>query len=200
MTASKPASLVWEGRAAGGRELTAQSSTTSQGASNPPASSSPPHLCAQRAVEPNPPGCDAWDELGEVAQCVGRRDEARMAYQEISRRQTPEDGERSSIWLIALRDDAPPPRASDRAIQHIYKSFAASGAMDARRPALAGPERMKDALGAVIGDQGGPAPAGGSPGLWLWSCRRRDEPRAADLTGADLSPRDGRLWRGAQYL
>jgi len=81
-------------------------------------------LCGKRAVELKPDDWTAWYDLGEIAQCVGRRDEARAAYQRYFDAH-PEDAEIEHL-LMALRDDTPPPRTSDRAIQHIYKSFSKS--------------------------------------------------------------------------
>ena len=36
-------------------------------------------LCGKRAVELKPDDWSAWYDLGEIAQCVGRRDEARVS-------------------------------------------------------------------------------------------------------------------------
>ena len=110
------------------------------------------YLCGKRTVELEPDNGDAWYEFGEVAQCVGRREEARAAYQEYFDR-NPHDGEIEHL-LIALRDETPPSRASDRAIQHIYKNFAPSyeeRMVDDLK--YAGPARMLEAVRAIIGDR-----------------------------------------------
>src|SRR3954470_836448 len=39
------------------------------------------YLCGKKTVEMEPENWDAWYDLGEIAQCVGRREEARAAYQ-----------------------------------------------------------------------------------------------------------------------
>jgi tetratricopeptide (TPR) repeat protein len=108
------------------------------------------YLCGKRTVELTPQDWNAWYDLGEIAQCLGKREEARAAYQNYFDH-NPDDGEIEHL-LIALRDDAPPPRASDRAIQHIYKNFAASyESIMLEALGYVGPERMKEALDAIIG-------------------------------------------------
>jgi len=68
------------------------------------------YLCGKRVVELKPDDWDAWYDLGEICQCVGRREEARGAYQKYFEAH-PEDAEIEHL-LVALRDDAPPPRAA----------------------------------------------------------------------------------------
>jgi predicted TPR repeat methyltransferase len=109
------------------------------------------YLCGRRTVEMEPRNWDAWYDLGEIAQCVGRREEARVAYEKYFEA-NPHDGEIEHL-LIALRNTTPPERASDRAIQHIYKNFAPS--YDSRMVddlKYAGPQRMQEAVRAAIGD------------------------------------------------
>jgi len=178
--------LVWEGNEpAGGRELSAEELSTLTKRLKATGKFQSAYLCGKRAVELKPDDWDAWYELGEVAQCVGRREEARAAYQKYFDA-NPGDGEIEHL-LIALRDDTPPPRASDRAIQHIYKSFAASYESRMREDLrYVGPERMQDALKPVIGDRAGLSilDLGCGSGLAGVSVRER----AAELIGVDLSP------------
>lgn len=63
-----------------------------------------------------------WYRLGELAHIVGRRVEARAAYEEYQRA-CPQDMEVEHL-LIALQDASPPPRASNTCIEHIYSYFA----------------------------------------------------------------------------
>jgi predicted TPR repeat methyltransferase len=105
------------------------------------------YLCGRRTVELNPTNWDAWYDLGEIAQCVGRREEARLAYQKYFDA-NPYDGEIEHL-LIALRDESPPERASNRAIQHIYKNFAPSydhRMLDELK--YSAPQRMREAVKA----------------------------------------------------
>jgi predicted TPR repeat methyltransferase len=143
------------------------------------------YLCGKRTVELTPQDWDAWYDLGDIAHCLGKREEARTAYQKYFDH-NPDDGEIEHL-LIALRDGAPPPRASDRAIQHIYKNFAASYEsimLDAL--GYVGPERMKEALQAVIGDRGSLKVLDLGCGSGLAGLMIKE--RAAHLTGVDLSP------------
>jgi predicted TPR repeat methyltransferase len=65
---------------------------------------------------------DQWVALAELAHIVGRREDAREAYEtyvELS----PGDAEVEHI-LISLRDEAAPSRASDACILQLYERFA----------------------------------------------------------------------------
>jgi predicted TPR repeat methyltransferase len=143
------------------------------------------YLCGKRTVELKPDDWDAWYDLGEIAQCLGRREEARIAYQKYFDA-NPHDGEIEHL-LIALRDNTPPPRASDRAIQHIYKNFAASYE-SIMRDALGyvGPERIQDAITAALGDRTSLAILDLGCGSGLAGAIVKE--RAAELVGIDLSP------------
>jgi predicted TPR repeat methyltransferase len=142
------------------------------------------YICAKRVVELQPEHWDAWYDLGELCQCVGRRDEARTAYQKYFDVH-PEDAKIEHL-LAALRDEVPP-RASDRTIQYIFKRFARS--YDERMLQdleYKGPERMVEALKAVIGDNDRlkVLDIGCGTGLAGVHLKRY----ASDLTGVDLSP------------
>ena len=80
-------------------------------------------LCQQRAAELDPQNPQRWYQLGELAHIVGRRADARDAYERYQA-WFPDDAEVEHL-LIALRDEAPPPRASDRCIEQLYAHFAA---------------------------------------------------------------------------
>ena len=178
--------LVWEGsEPAGGRALSAEDLANLTNRLRYYGKTQPAYLCGKKAVELKPDDWNAWYELGEAAQCVGRRDEAREAFQKYFDA-NPQDGEIEHL-LIALRDDAPPPRASDRAIEHIYKNFAATYESRMREDLkYCGPERMQEGISAVIGDGGGLSvlDLGCGSGLAGQSVK----PRAAELIGVDLSP------------
>lgn len=142
------------------------------------------YLCGKRTVELEPDNGDAWYEFGEVAQCVGRREEARSAYQQYFDR-NPQDGEIEHL-LIALRDETPPSRASDRAIQHIYKNFAPSyeeRMVDDLK--YAGPARMLEAVRETIGDRNDLTVLDLGCGSGLTGNAFRE--CAGSLTGVDLS-------------
>ncbi|HWF64754.1 MAG TPA: PqqD family peptide modification chaperone [Rhizomicrobium sp.] len=178
--------LVWEGsEPAARRELSAAELSTLTKRLREAGKVQPAYLCGKRAVELDPGDGNAWYDLGEIAQCVGKRDEARAAYRKYLDAH-PEDGEVEHL-LIALNDDRPPPRASDHAIQHIYKNFAASyESRMCEDLKYAGPERLQDGIKAVIGDESGLIMLDLGCGSGLMGANTKW--RAADLTGVDLSP------------
>jgi predicted TPR repeat methyltransferase len=181
---TKEGLIVWEGNQAA-KEMSAEDLYTLSHRLKDAGKVQPAYLCAKRIVELKPDYWDGWYSLGDVAQIVGRRDEARDAYQKYLAA-NPEDGEIEHL-LIALSDDAPPPRASDRTIQHIYKNFA--GTYETRMLEdlkYAGPQRMLEGITAVAGEQTGLTVldlgcGSGLAGLAI-------KPRAARLIGVDLSP------------
>lgn len=142
------------------------------------------YICGKRAMALNP-ASDGWWDLGEIAQCLGKRDEAKAAYRKYLDTH-PDDGEIEHL-LIALNDEAPPERASDRAIQHIYKNFAASYESRMLEDLkYAGPQRMIEAVDTVMAGRGDLVMLDLGCGSGLTGLTFR--PRAAHLTGIDLSP------------
>src|SRR6266566_3344821 len=143
------------------------------------------YLCVKRAVELKPDDWDAWYDFGEICQCVGRRAEALAAYQKYFDAH-PEDAEIEHL-LMALRDDTPPPRSSDRAIQQIYKGFAAS--YEARMLEdlkYQGPERLSEGISSVIGEAAGLAVLDLGCGSGLAGMRLKKW--AGQMVGVDLAP------------
>ena len=143
------------------------------------------YLCARRLVELNPAHSDAWYDLGDFGDCVGLRVEACASFLKYFYA-NPDDGEIEHL-LIALRDDAPPPRASDRTIQHNYKTFAKSyetRMLDDLKNQ--GPERIIALIKSVNGEKEGldVLDLGCGSGL----SGKALKPFAARLTGIDLSP------------
>jgi len=142
-------------------------------------------ICQQRATELDPDDPRKWHDLGELAHIVGRRDDARIAYERYLQRH-PGDAEIEHI-LIALGDAAPPSRVPDRCVEQLYARFAPfydrnmSEELDYRAPAL-----LKDAV-ETVSDCGRELEVldlgcgTGLSGQALRSLARR-------LTGVDLSP------------
>lgn len=178
--------LVWQGsEPAARRELSAGELLTLTRRLREAGKVQPAYLCGKRSVELEPGDWEAWYALGEIAQCVGRRDEAREAYQRYFAAH-PEDGEIEHL-LIALKDENPPARASDRAIQHLYKNFASSyESRMCEDLKYAGPERLQDAIRTVIGERAGLDLLDLGCGSGLMGLNTKW--RAARLTGVDLSP------------
>jgi predicted TPR repeat methyltransferase len=143
------------------------------------------YLCAQRVVEQEPENWDAWYEYGDLCTYVGKRADARDAYQKYFDHH-PEDAEIEHL-LVALKDETPPPRASDRAIQQIYKDFAKSYEERMLQDlGYKGPERLKDSIRAAIGERTGLDVLDLGCGSGLSGTALK--PFAAELTGVDLSP------------
>jgi predicted TPR repeat methyltransferase len=143
------------------------------------------YICAKRVVELDPEDWTAWYLLGDLCQYVGKREEARDAFQKYAAAH-PEDLEIEHL-LVALRDEAPPDRVSDRTIQHIYKGFAHT--FDGRLVddlKYQGPERLFELVTSVRGSDGGLAVLDLGCGSGLAGLRLK--PLAASLTGIDLSP------------
>jgi predicted TPR repeat methyltransferase len=142
-------------------------------------------LCLIRVTELTPENPDAWHALGFAAQAVGRRNEARDAFANYLKAR-PED---ASIRLIltALKDEAPPPRASDECILQIFNDF--SSHYDAKmRDNLSyqAPERIQELIRAEIGDAAGLEILDIGCGTGLSGVGLKE--RAACLVGIDLSP------------
>jgi predicted TPR repeat methyltransferase len=143
------------------------------------------YICAKRVVELEPEDWLAWYLLGDLCQYVGKREEALNAFQKYFAA-NPDDAEIEHL-LIALRDDTPPVRTSNRTIQHIYKGFSRS--FDTRLVddlKYQGPERLSDAIKAVIGDRTALAVLDIGCGSGLAGVRLR--PIASVMYGVDLSP------------
>ena len=109
-------------------------------------------LCQKRAVELAPDQPRRWYDLAELAYQLGRRDEARADYEKYLELE-PDDAEIQHL-LVALRNEPPPPRVPDKAIQQMYDQFAATfeanliGDLKYR-----GPEGLLQAMQGVIGER-----------------------------------------------
>ena len=96
-------------------------------------------VCQWQAAHCDPARADHWYDLGELAHIVGRRDDARDAYEHYLAL-SPDD-EEIGLVLVSLRDEAPPARASDRCITQLYSRFASfydenmCGELDYQAPA-----------------------------------------------------------------
>jgi len=109
-------------------------------------------ICQRRAAELAPSDAQMWYRLGELAHIVGRRDDARAAYERYFE-QHPDDAEVEHL-LIALRNATPPARMSDHAVRQLYTRFAGfydenmTGDLEYRAPLL-----LQRALAAAVGDR-----------------------------------------------
>jgi predicted TPR repeat methyltransferase len=143
------------------------------------------YLCQKRAAELEPNQSRRWYDLAELAFQLGRRDEARADYERYLELK-PDDAEIQHL-LVALRDEPPPPRVPDVAIQQMYQAFAPTfesnliGELKYR-----GPEGVQQVIDAVMGDRRQLAILDVGCGSGLAGVRFK--PLAASLVGIDLSP------------
>jgi predicted TPR repeat methyltransferase len=142
-------------------------------------------LCQKRASELKDDDAEIWCSLGELAHIVGRREEARTAYEKCLEL-NPEDAE-IKHFLIALRDGAPPARVPDDCIRQLYQRFSSffeSNLQDELD--YQGPKRIRDLVNLVTGNRNGVATLDLGCGSGLAGAQLK--PISASMVGIDLSP------------
>lgn len=142
-------------------------------------------LCAKRVTELTPDDPDAWYALGWAAQAAGRRAEAGGAYEKYLASRTEDAAIRH--MLTALRDEPPPPRASDQCILQLFREFSSNYDAKMRdKLSYQAPERLEDLIRSEMGDAAGLQilDIGCGTGLAGVALKKR----AARLVGVDLSP------------
>ena len=142
-------------------------------------------LCQQRAAELEADDPDIWYSLGELAHIVGRRAEARRAYERYSELE-PGDAEIGHL-LTALRDEAPPARVSDDCIRQLYHRFSSFYESNVRDELdYQGPRRIRDLVRDVTDELRGMATLDLGCGSGLAGVEMK--PFSAWMAGVDLSP------------
>lgn len=142
------------------------------------------YICQRRAVELAPETTGFLRHLGELAHILGRREDARDAYERYLDLE-PNDAEIQHL-LVSLRDEAPPPRVPNECIQQLYhrfSSFYETNMCDDL--GYAGPEHLAATIEDVIGDRRELSILDLGCGTGLGGCRLKS--RAAHLVGIDLS-------------
>src|SRR5262249_7656290 len=122
---------------------------------------------------------------GSIAYALGRRDDARIAY-ETYLQLKPEDATLQQL-LVALRDEAPPPRAPDECVRQIYGRFSSVYESLMREELdYQAPERLRDTIASALGERPNLAilDLGCGSGL-AGACLK---PLASLMVGVDLSP------------
>ena len=142
-------------------------------------------VCQHYAAQQLPDDPEQWAASGDLAHIVGRRDDAREAYERYLEL-APGDAEVEHI-LVALRDAPPPPRAPDECVVQLYARFAEFYERNMRTDLeYCGPEALGSALDAAVGSATAlnVLELGCGTGLAAPILRQR----ARRLTGIDLSP------------
>lgn len=142
-------------------------------------------VCQHYATTQNQDDAEQWAALGDLAHIIGRREDAREAYEQYLAL-SPGDAEVEHI-LVSLRGEPAPPRAPDECIVQLYARFAEFYERNMRKDLeYRGPELLAAALRRVL-----PASArfevlelGCGTGLAAHHLR----PLARTLAGIDLSP------------
>jgi predicted TPR repeat methyltransferase len=178
--------LVWgDGARVPTRELTADELTSLAAHLQESGKNEAAFQCLKRVTELTPENPEAWHALGFAAQAAGRRKDAGRAFATYLESR-PEDATIRHL-LTALRDESPPPRASDECILQIFSEF--SSHYDTKmRDSLSyqAPERLQDLIRSEIGDAAGLEILDIGCGTGLAGVGLKE--RAAHLAGIDLSP------------
>jgi predicted TPR repeat methyltransferase len=142
------------------------------------------YICAQRAAEQKPTDSDKWSYLAETAHILGRRADARAAYEKYLELE-PDDLGVQHI-MISLRDEAPPCRMSDDCVQYIYRYSAPTYDQNlCQRLSYEGPQRLQAIVDSLLGDRGQLSVLDVGCGSGLAGLRFKR--RAARLLGVDIS-------------
>ena len=142
-------------------------------------------LCQQRASELLANDAAVFRELGELAHIIGKRSDARLAYEHYLRLE-PSDSEIQHL-LTSLRDDDPPPRVPDEFIRQLYQRFATfyednmCDELD-----YEGPVHLREVVDASIGARTNLSVLDLGCGTGL--AGRIVSEKASRLVGIDLSP------------
>jgi len=141
--------------------------------------------CAKRVTELTPDNPSAWYTVGRIAQIARERALALSAFEKYLAYQ-PEDAAIRHL-LTALRDEAPPPRASNECIVQSFQDFSAY--YDTKMRDLLGyqaPEHLQELIDLEIGAAAGLEILDIGCGTGLAGVGLKE--RAARLVGIDLSP------------
>lgn len=143
------------------------------------------YICRYAAAELDPGNPEHWAVLGELAHILGRRADARRAYERYAELE-PNDAETRHL-LIALRDEPPPPRASNEMIQQLYERFSTFYESNVVEELdYQAPKKLAALVGELAGGADGLAALDLGCGSGLAGVELR--PLCRRLAGIDLSP------------
>jgi predicted TPR repeat methyltransferase len=142
-------------------------------------------LCLKRVTELTPEDADAWYALGWAAKATGRRVEAASAFEKYL--ESGADDATIRHLLTALKDEAPPPRASNECILQTFRDFSSDYDSKMRdKLSYQAPEQLQALIRSTIGDATGLQILDIGCGTGLAGAALKE--RAEHLTGVDLSP------------
>lgn len=142
------------------------------------------YLCQERVTELQPDGSDHWRTLGELAHIIGKRAQAREAYEQYLVR-CPDDAEIQHL-LTSLRNDTAPARVPDECIKQLYERFSEFyEANMCEELGYSGPENLAAAIQDVIDGREPLSMLDLGCGTGLAGTTLKS--RASRLTGIDLS-------------
>lgn len=110
------------------------------------------YLCQQQATELSSESSRYWRHLGELSHIVGKRENARGAYERYLQLE-PDDAEIRHI-LVSLRNEATPKRVPDECIKQLYERFSTyyeSNMVD--ELGYEGPQHLLEVIEQTIGDR-----------------------------------------------
>ena len=120
-----------------------------------------------------------------MSEMVGRRDDARAAYEKYIEFK-PDDAEIRHI-LVALRDEPPPPRMPNEALEQMYADFSRTFETNlCEELGYKGPEQVRELLDPLLGERRNLAVLDLGCGTGLAGVQFK--PRASRLIGVDISP------------
>ncbi|NEX22681.1 methyltransferase domain-containing protein [Thiorhodococcus mannitoliphagus] len=142
------------------------------------------YICQFHAAERDPEDANLWATLGELSHILGRREQARAAYERcLSLR--PYDAEVRHL-LIALRDEQAPPRADNDCIQQLYERFSSFYESNMLEELdYQAPQRLAALIAELMGERAGLEVLELGCGSGLAGAEIRGS--CAHLTGIDLS-------------
>jgi predicted TPR repeat methyltransferase len=141
--------------------------------------------CARRATELDPDHPGAWQTVGRISQVFHRREDTAHAFARYLELCPGDAAIRHQ--LIGLRNKTPPERASDACILQTFGSFSSHYDRKMREVlAYQAPERLEELIQSQLGDSPELEILDLGCGTGLAGMVMR--PRAARLTGIDLSP------------
>jgi predicted TPR repeat methyltransferase len=141
--------------------------------------------CAKKVTQLTPEDPVAWHTLGRIAQAASQRAVAADAYEKYLAA-CREDASIAHL-LIALRDEPPPPRASDDCVRLTFADFSSHYDNKMRdKLGYQAPERLAEFVGAELGGRTNLSILDIGCGTGLAGAALKT--RASHLSGIDLSP------------